>query len=56
MMHENKATKQGLESNFACNTFGAPHVPVSDAGTYLLTRLLVPVLSQQSGSRVVRLV
>lgn len=43
MLHKKELTKQGLESNFACNTFG----------TYLLTSLLIPLLAKQEDARVI---
>ncbi len=65
MIHERRITKEGLEENFAVNTFGwlpPPLSPLSPPclslvyllGTYLLTTLLVPLLAKSADSRVVR--
>lgn len=43
MLHKKQLSPQGLEMNFACNTFG----------TYLLTSLLIPHLAKQQDSRVI---
>lgn len=43
MVHKRTETRQGFETNFACNSLG----------TYLLTSLLIPVLSRATNPRVI---
>lgn len=43
MIHRHQLSPQGLEMNFACNTFG----------TYLLTKMLIPLISQFPDPRVI---
>jgi len=43
MVHKKEITSEGLESNFACNTFGV----------YVLTTALIPLLKSRSNPRVV---
>jgi NAD(P)-dependent dehydrogenase (short-subunit alcohol dehydrogenase family) len=45
MIHKRTQTSEGLETNFAVNSFGP----------YVLTELLIPTLAQSVDARVVRL-